>query len=303
MKAVVLHEYGPPQNLKYEDIADPKPADREVLVRIHAIGVNPIDWKIRSGAMKALFDIPFPAILGYDIAGVVTEVGKGVSEFAAGDRVFARTSNAYAELAVVKVDELAKVPENLDLTIAAALPVVSTTADQLVREQAEVKSGQTVLLTGALGSVGRFALYSALEQGANVIAGVRGKQIDEALSLGATQAIDIGDDRAIAALGPVDAVTDTIGGTLATKLLAQIKPGGVYVSVTGPPRDAAQYPQVRIKSFGSHSDTKAMAHYAEAIRNGKLALPIDSILPLAGASEAHEKGEKGGVGKIVLRPQ
>jgi NADPH:quinone reductase-like Zn-dependent oxidoreductase len=303
MKAVVLYEYGPPKNLKYEDFKDPKPNDGEVLVRVHAIGVNPIDWKIRSGALKGKFQVAFPAILGYDIAGVVSEVGKGVSNFTAGDRVFARTGSAYAELAVVKAEELAKVPEKLDLTVAAGLPVISTTADQLIREQAEVKSGQTILLTGALGSVGRLALFCALEQGAKVIAGVRKKQIDEARSLGAMKAIDISEDSSIAALGLLDAVTDTIGGALASKLLAQIKPGGIYASVVGPPQDSALHPQVRIKAFGSHADARAMTHYAEAIRDGKLALPIDAILPLAEASEAHEKGEKGGIGKILLRAQ
>src|ERR1700761_2700597 len=116
MKAVVLHQYGPPKNLKYEDFENPKANQGEVLVQVHAIGVNPIDWKIRSGAMKGQFSIDFPAILGYDIAGVVNEVGKGVTDFAVGDRVFARTGGAYAELAIVKAQELAKVPEGLDLT-------------------------------------------------------------------------------------------------------------------------------------------------------------------------------------------
>jgi NADPH:quinone reductase-like Zn-dependent oxidoreductase len=301
MKAVVLHEYGPPKNLKYEDFEDPKPKHGEVLVRVHAIGVNPIDWKIRSGAMKGQFSVAFPAILGYDIAGIVSQLGEGVNDFAVGDRVFARTGGAYAELAVVKAQELAKVPDKLDLTTAAALPVVSTTADQLISDQAEVKAGQTILLTGALGSVGRLALFRALELGANVIAGVRKRQIDEAKSLGATRAIDISEDGAIETLGLLDAVADTLGGALASKLLAQIKPGGIYASVVGPPQDSARHPQVRIKAFGSHADAKTITHYAEAIRDGKLALPIGTILPLAEAAEAHEKGEKGGIGKIVLQ--
>jgi NADPH:quinone reductase-like Zn-dependent oxidoreductase len=303
MKAVVLHAYGPPENLKYEDSADPKPSHGEVLVRVHAIGVNPIDWKLRSGVMKAQFQLVFPAILGYDIAGVVGEVAEGVSDFAVGDRVFARTGSAYAELAIVRAQELAKVPEKVDLTTAAALPVVSTTADQLIREQAEVKAGQTILLTGTLGSVGRLALFCALEQGAKVIAGVRRKHIEEAKSLGAVDVIDISDEREIAALGPLDAVADTIGGALASKLLAKVKPGGIYASVVGPPQDAARHPQVRVKAFGSHSDAKAMTRYAEAIRDGNLAFPIDVVIPLAEAAEAHEKGEKGGIGKILLRTQ
>jgi NADPH:quinone reductase-like Zn-dependent oxidoreductase len=223
-----------------------------------------------------------------------------VRDFAVGDRVFARTGGAYAELAVVKAQELAKAPEKLELTSAAALPVICTTADQLIREQAEVKAGQTILLTGASGSVGRLALFCALEQGAKVIAGVRKKHIDEAKALGAIDAIDIGDDRAIANLHGLDAVADTIGGALAAKLLPLIKPGGVFASIVGPPQDAALHPQVRIKAFGSHADAKAMTHYAEALRDGKLSLAIDAVLPLAEAARAHEKGEKGGVGKIVL---
>jgi len=299
MKAVVLHEYGPPKNLKYENFQDPKPGKGEVLVRVHAIGVNPIDWKVRSGAMKDIFPTPFPAILGYDIAGVVSELGEGVTGFGLGDRVFARTGGAYAELAVVKAEELAKIPEKVEFTTAAGLPVISTTADQLIREQAGVKTGQTILLTGASGSVGRLALYCALEQGAKVIAGVRKKHMDEALALGATKAVDIGDDSAITALGVVDAVADTLGGALASKLMARIKPGGVYASVVGPPQNAA--PRIQIKAFGSHADAAAMRRYAEAIRDGKLTLPIDVVLPLEEAAEAHEKGERGGVGKIVLQ--
>jgi NADPH:quinone reductase-like Zn-dependent oxidoreductase len=193
MKASVLHEYGPPSNLKYEDFPDPKPGPGEVLVRVHAAGVNPIDWKIRSGAMAKMYPTSFPAVLGYDIAGVVRETGEGVQGFAAGDQVFGRTSGAYAELAVIKAAELARVPAGLELTTAGGLGVVTTTAHQLIYEAVNVQPGQTLLLTGALGSVGRIALYAAKEAGAKVIAGVRKKHVEEALALGATAAIDIDD--------------------------------------------------------------------------------------------------------------
>jgi len=173
MKAVVLHEYGPAKNLVLEEVKAPQPGPGEVLVHIHAAGVNPIDWKIRSGAMAKMFSIDFPAILGYDMAGTVQEVGEGVIGFAPGDRVFARTQRTYAEFTVAKADELAKVPQDLELTTAAAIPVVATTGDQLIREQGRVQAGQSILLTGALGSVGRFALFTAIELGAKVIAGVR----------------------------------------------------------------------------------------------------------------------------------
>ena len=302
MKAVVLHAYGPAKNLVLEEVEAPKPGPGEVLVHIHAASVNPIDWKIRSGAMAKMFSIDFPAILGYDMAGTVREVGQGVTGFARGDRVFARTQHTYAEFTVAKADELAKVPEGLELTTAAAIPVVATTGDQLIRDQGGVRAGQSILLTGALGSVGRFALFTAVELGARVIAGVRKKQIDEALALGATAAIDLSDEAEIARLGTLDAVCDAVGGPLAPKLLGHIKPGGTYASVVGPPQGAALHPTVQVKVFGSHADAKAMAHLAEAVRDGKLKLPIDLVLPLGEARDAHAKGEKGGIGKIVLTP-
>jgi len=300
MKAVVLHAYGPPTNLKYEDFADPSPSPGEVLVRVHTAGVNPIDWKIRSGAMERFYEMPFPWIPGYDFAGTVQALGEGVTGFAVGDSVFGRTPNCYAELTTVKADELAKVPKGLDLTVAGALATPATTADQLIHEAAKAQSGQTILLTGALGSVGHIALFAAKEAGVKVIAGVRKQEIDKALALGATAAIDINDDAALSSLGLVDAVADALGGPLANKLIGHVKPGGNYGSLVGPLSDAALHPTVTVNAMSSHPDAKAMLHYAEAIRHGKLAFKIDLLLPLAQAAEAHARGEKGGIGKIVL---
>lgn len=302
MKAVVLHEYGPPSKLKYEDFPDPKPGPGEVLVSVKAISVNPIDWKMRSGAAKERFPVTFPGILGRDVAGLVREVGEGVTEFAAGDRVFALTRATYAELCVVKASELAKIPEGLDMTAASAVPLVSLTGDQLIRRATEVQRGQTILLTGAVGSVGRCALFAALEIGANVIAGVRKKQIDEAKSLGACEAIDIDDDAAIAKLGTVDGVADTVGGNIAPKLLAKVKPGGNYGSVLGPPKDAALHPTVNIKPMTAQPDPPTVVHYGEAVRDGKLKIPVEHVMPLREAAQAHTLAEKGGAGKIVLTP-
>jgi NADPH:quinone reductase-like Zn-dependent oxidoreductase len=300
MKAVVLHEYGPPSNLKYEDVPDPKPGPDEVLVRVHAASLNPIDWKIRSGAAKARFPIEFPYILGRDLAGIVQEAGADVLGFKQGDPVFALAWHTYAELCVVKASELAKIPEGLELTTAAAVPLVSVTGDQLMRDGAKAQAGQTILLTGALGSVGRIALFAALDIGAKVIAGVRKKQIDEALTLGAIAAIDLTEDDAIATLGLVDAVADTIGGETATKLIGKVKPGGNYGSVVGPPSNAALHPTVQVNAVMAHPDIKTYTLYGEAIVAGKLLLPIDRMMPLSEAAEAQAAGEKGGVGKIIL---
>jgi NADPH:quinone reductase-like Zn-dependent oxidoreductase len=302
MKAVVLYEYGPPSNLKYEDFPDPRPGPGEVLVAVRAAGVNPIDWKLRSGAAQKLYPLTFPAILGYDVAGTVRELGEGVKDFAIGDRVFAMTVATYAELCVVKAEELAKIPEGLDMTVAAAVPLVSITGDQLIRKGTVVQPGQTILLTGAVGNVGRCALFAAKEIGAKVIAGVRKSQIEEAKSLGATEAIDLSDDAAIARLGTVDGVADTVGGDIAPKLLAKIKPGGNYGSVLGPPKDAALHPTVNIRPIMSKANAATYIHYGEAIRDKKLSMPIDRIVPLSDAAAAQAAAEKGGVGKIILTP-
>ena len=300
MKAVVLHEYGSPSKLKYEDFPDPAPGSGEVLIRVQAVSLNPVDWKMRSGAAKEHFPVTFPGILGRDVAGIVREIGPDVQGFKAGDRVFALALATYAELCVVKAAELALIPEGIDITTAAAVPLVSLTGDQLIRRGANVQPGQTILLTGALGSVGRCALFAALEIGAKVIAGVRKKQMDEVLSLGAIAAIDLNDDKSIASLGIVDAVADTVDHEVATKLISKVKPGGIFASVLGPPSNAALHPTIQVNAIMATPDPKTVVHYAEAIRDGKLKLPIDRIMPLSDASEAQAIAEKGGVGKIIL---
>jgi NADPH:quinone reductase-like Zn-dependent oxidoreductase len=300
MKAIVLHAYGPASNLQYEDFPEPQPGPGEVLVRVHAVSINPIDWKMRSGAAKDRFPVEFPAILGRDLAGLVAGVGAGVTEFKEGDRVFAVANATYAELCVVKAAELSLIPEGLELTTAAAIPLVAITGDQLIRRACNVQPGETVLLTGALGSVGRCALFAALEIGAKVIAGVRKRQIEEALSLGATVAVDLDDDKALAALGVVDTIADTVDHDAAAKLLSHVKAGGTFGSVVGPPSNAALHPTIQIKPMMAVPDAAAVVHYGEAVRDGKLKLPIDRLIPLSEAAAGQTAAEKGGIGKVVL---
>jgi NADPH:quinone reductase-like Zn-dependent oxidoreductase len=259
---------------------------------------------MRSGAAKERFPVNFPVILGRDVAGLIRELGPDVdsikSGFKVGDRVFALAHATYAELCVVKVSDLALIPEGLDITTAAAIPLVSLTGDQLIRRAANVQPGQTIILTGALGSVGRCALFAALEIGAKVIAGVRKQQIEEAIALGATAAIDINDDKSIASVGIVDAVADTVNHDIAAKLIAKVKPGGIFGSVLGPPSNAALNPTVQVNAIMAVPDPRTVIHYAEAVRNGKLKLPIDRVMPLAEAGDAQAIAEKGGIGKIIL---
>ncbi len=299
MKAIVVHEYGGPEVLKFEEYPDPVAGPGEVLVRVAAASVNPIDYKRRAGLTKDFYPITFPGLIGVDIAGTVVKVGPGVEGFSVGDQVFAMADNTYAELCVVKASVLAKIPKGLDLIQAAALPLATTTGNQLLSATG-VKSGQTVMVVGAGGNVGRSAVFTAEQHGAAVIAGVLKRQMDEAKTVGTDQVVATDDDTAIANLPPLDAIADTVGGKTAEKLIAKVKPGGVFASVLGTPQNAAKYPSVKAVFVFSKFDRKTLEFMAEAVRDGKLVIPISRKLPLSEAAEAQTAAEKGGVGKILL---
>jgi NADPH:quinone reductase-like Zn-dependent oxidoreductase len=263
--------------------------------------VNPIDYKRRAGLTKDFYPIKFPGLMGVDIAGTVVRSGPGVEGFSVGDRVFAMADNTYAELCVVKADVLARVPKGLDLIEAAALPLVTTTGNQLA-SATQIKAGQTVLVAGAAGNVGRSAVFTAKQLGATVIAGVLKRQMEEAKGVGADHVIATDDDLEIANLPLLDAVADTVNGKTAEKLIAKVKPGGVYASVVGGPRNAAKYPSVKVAAVYSTADRKTLELMAEAVRDGKLVIPIGRKLPLSQAAEAQAAAEKGGIGKVLLLP-
>ena len=222
MKAIVVHQYGGPEVLKFEDYPDPAPGPGEVLVRIAATSVNPIDYKRRAGLTKDFYPMTFPGLIGVDLAGTVTKLGPGVEGFSVGDQVFAMADNTYAELCVVKAAVLAKVPKGLDLIQAAALPLVTVTGNQLLSATG-IQAGQTVLVVGAVGNVGRSAVFTAKDRGATVIAGVLQKQMDQAKTIGADQMVATDDDDVIASLSPLDAVADTVGGRTAGKMIAKVR--------------------------------------------------------------------------------
>jgi NADPH:quinone reductase-like Zn-dependent oxidoreductase len=171
MKAVVLHEYGGPEKLTFEDhVPEPQISGDTVLIASAAASVNPIDWKIRSGSRQKDFPLTFPAILGRDVSGVVRAVGANVKHFKPGDRVLALSNATYAELVAVDDSEATHIPDGVDRVEAAAIPLASLTDDQLVRQTVNVQKGQVVLITGALGAVGRAAVHSAKKIGAQVFA-------------------------------------------------------------------------------------------------------------------------------------
>jgi NADPH:quinone reductase-like Zn-dependent oxidoreductase len=302
MKAVRIHAYGGPEQLKYEDgVPEPQLTATSVLIKTAAASVNPIDWKIRSGARQKDFPQTLPAILGRDVSGIVHAVGAAVHNFKVGDPVAAFTTATYAELVGVEAALVTHLPDGVNLKDAAAIPLICLTGDQLVRVTTKVKAGETILVSGAVGSVGRAALHSAMKLGARVIAGVRTKQLGEAATLGAWSVVAIDDDAAIANLGPLDAVADTVGGDTAVKLLARIRDGGSfgYASVL-PEQARTQYPGVEIKRVLGRADPAKVREFADDVRDGKFILPIARRMPLSEAAEAHRLGEQGGVGKILL---
>jgi NADPH:quinone reductase-like Zn-dependent oxidoreductase len=302
MRAVVLHEYGGPEKLKFEDnVPEPQVNGSAVLIAAAAASVNPIDWKVRSGARQKDVSLSFPAILGRDVSGVVREVGPNVRHFKTGDRVLALSHATYAEFVAVDDSDVTHLPDGVDLAAAAAIPLISLTGDQLVRLATNVKKGQVVLITGALGSVGRAAVHSAKKIGAQVIAGVRANELDDARSLGVSDVLAIDDDKAIERFRLVDAIADTVGGEVAAKLIAKVRQSGSfgYTSVL-PESAAAQNPTVKITRVSARPDPSKVREFADDVRDGKFVLPIGRRMPLRDAAQAHVLGEKRGIGKILL---
>jgi NADPH:quinone reductase-like Zn-dependent oxidoreductase len=304
MRAVVLHEYGGPEKLKFEDdVPEPQISGSTVLIAAAAASVNPIDWKLRSGMRQKDSPLSFPAILGRDVSGIVRVVGANVKHFKAGDRVLALSNATYAELVAVDGSDVTHLPDGVDLADAAAIPLISLTGDQLVRLATNVKKGEVVLITGALGSVGRAAVHTAKKIGALVIAGVRGRELDDARSLGVSDVLAIDDDEAIEKFRLVDAIADTVGGNVAAKLIVKVKPGGSLGYTAFLPENAAsQNPAVKITRVLAKPDPSKVREFADDVRDGKFDLPIGRRMPLRDAAEAHVLAETGGIGKILLLP-
>jgi NADPH:quinone reductase-like Zn-dependent oxidoreductase len=302
VKAVRLYEYGGPENLKYEDdVPEPTISADSVLVESSATSVNPIDWKVRSGARQKDFPLKLPAILGLDVSGVVRAVGQNIRTFKPGDRVLALANATYAQFVVVEGSVLTHLPEGLNLIDSAAIPLVALTGDQLVRLVVRAQSGQTLLVSGALGSVGRAAVHTAKKLGATVIAGVRARQLPEARLLEVSDAVAIDDDAAIAKFSMVDSVADTVGGETAAKLFSKVRNGGNfgYASVI-PDGLSKSNPSVSITRVFARPDASKVREFADDVRDGKFLLPISRRLTLRDAAEAHTLVQRGGAGKIIL---
>ena len=303
MKAAVIHEYGPARLLRYEDYPDPIARSGEVVVKVAAAGVNPVDAIERTGGTKDWRPLQFPAVLGWDLSGTVVKLGDGVTNLAVGDKVCAWAYHTHAELCAAAANLFAKVPEGIDLLDAAAYPLVALTGSQLISAVSGIKPGDRVLVSGAAGSVARSAVYMAKKLGASkVVAGVRKRQLSQAASIGADETVAFDDDQAFARLPQFDIVANTVQGTTAAMLMGKVRTGGLFASVTGPPDNAKDYPSVVVKAFVSKQDAAMLGRLLDAIASGALRLSIDRRVALREAASAHEMVEKGGTGKIVLVP-
>jgi NADPH:quinone reductase-like Zn-dependent oxidoreductase len=300
MKAVVLKGYGGLDQLSYEDVETPKPGVGEVLVKVAATSLNPVDWKLRVGELKEVFPLQFPAILGRDLAGEVAELGSGVTSLKVGDRVMALANNTYAEYVVAKAEDLTRIPEGLTFERAAALPLVALTGAALFEQGVKLKGGQSLLVTGAVGGVGRTAAYVAGTHHVQVIAVVRASQLVEAESMGTLAVVALDDEQGLAKFQDIDGVADTVGHDVALSMLKHLRHGGMFASVVGIPKEIADY-DIRAEMVQVKPDAGRLAELAEDFAEGRFEIPIVKTLKLSEIREAHRLGEAGGLGgKIVL---
>jgi NADPH:quinone reductase-like Zn-dependent oxidoreductase len=297
MRAVVILETGDPAVLRYEEADRPEPAESEVLIRVHAASVNPMDWKYRRGFVEK----PLPAILGIDVSGTVeTSRADG---FAEGDEVFGlAASGAYAEYATASAAAIAKKPAGISHEQAAAIPVAGMTAWQALFDRGGLEGGQTALIAGAAGGVGHFAVQFAKHAGARVIGTGSSRNRDFVLGLGADEYVDYTQEDVAEAVSGVDLALDTVGGDTTASLVPAVREGGVLVTIAGaPPEEAARERGVRAELLVMSPDPGQLARIAELVAAGEVRVEIAEVLPLSEARRAHELSESGHVrGKIVL---
>jgi NADPH:quinone reductase-like Zn-dependent oxidoreductase len=297
MKAVVVHETGDPDVLRYEETDRPQPGDGEVLIRVHAASVNPADWKDRRGLM----DRPLPRVLGYDASGTVES--SRAEGFAEGDQVFGMlASGGYAEYATASAAMIAKKPEGVSHEQAAAIPVAGVSAWQALFDRAGLHSGQTALVAGAAGGVGHFAVQFAKVAGGRAIGTGSMRNRDFVLGLGADEYVDYGHEDVGEAVSDADVALDTVGGDTTASLLPALRQGGLLVTIAGsPPEEAARERGVRVELLINSPKPEQLTRIAELVAGGDVHVEIAEAMPLADAKRAHELSEGGHVrGKLVL---
>ena len=308
MKAVRFHAYGTPEVLVYEDAPKPEPAAGEVLVKVHATSVNPIDWKIRAGHLKGFRDYALPFILGWDVSGVVESAGPGVNGFKPGDEVYgfpdSSRNGAYAEYIAVNETKLARKPKSLDHIHAAAIPLAGLTAWQALFDTAGLTAGQKVLIQAAAGGVGHLAIQFAKIKGLYVAGTASGRNQEYLKQLGCYLPINYDTTRFEDVVHDFDAVVESMGGEVRTRSWKVLKKGGILVALIGPPpsEEDAKAHGVRASIIWGQANAGQLAEIAGLADAGKVRPEIVAVFPLRDAAKAHQMSETEHVrGKIVLQ--
>ncbi len=306
MKAVRIHEYGNSDVLQFEDAPVPSAKPNEVLIRVVAASVNPVDWKIREGYLKEMIAYEMPLTLGWDVSGVVESVGADVTRFKVGDAVYSRPdikrNGTYAEYVIVREDELAFKPQTISHAEAASLPLTGITAWEVLITTANVSAGQKVLIHAGSGGVGSLAIQLAKSRGAYVIATTSGKNSALVKSLGADQVIDYKKENFTDVLHDVDVVFDTLGGDVQESSWSVLKQNGILVSIVSPPSaDKAKELGVRSAFVFIEPSATILEQLAGLVDEGKVRPIVGAEFALKDIAKAHALSETGhSVGKIVL---
>jgi NADPH:quinone reductase-like Zn-dependent oxidoreductase len=307
MKAVRVHQYGGPEVLKYEEAPRPNPGPGEVLVRIRAAGVNPVDWKVREGHMREALAYRMPFVPGWDVSGVVEATGPNVTQLNTGDEVYGYPSvvrnGAYAEYAVVPEAELALKPRSVDHVEAASVPMAALTAWQGLFDAGDLRSDQKVLIHGGAGGVGSFAIQLARWRGAFITATASGRNQEFLRNLGADLTIDYEKSRFDRLVCDVDLVLDTVGGDTLRRSWKVLKKGGILVStVEAPDAGLAQVHDVRAALVDTQANPAQLAEIAGLVDAGMVRPIVEAVFPLNEARNAQELSQTGHArGKIVLK--
>jgi NADPH:quinone reductase-like Zn-dependent oxidoreductase len=303
MNAIVIHNFGGPEQLKYEKVAVPEPAKGEILVEINSIGINPYDWKFREGLFKAVNSEQISVIPGIEASGVISAIGAGVTKFIIGQEVYGHVRGSYAEYALTAENHLFHKPETISFEEAAAIPVGSQTAWSTLFDIAELRKGQTVLIHGGAGNVGMFAVQLAKWAGAKVITTVSSENVEFAKSLGADEVIDYSKNKFEELVNNVDVVLDTVGGQVQENSFKVLKKGGILVSIVSEPsKNLAEKYGVLAKTRFSGISKDGLSKIEELVEQKIIKPEIRKVFKLAEAAKAQELSRTGhGRGKIILK--
>lgn len=304
IQAIRIHNYGESDVLTLEAIAQPEPQPNEVLIRVQAAGVNPLDWKIRAGYMKEIFPMPLPFTPGMDVAGIVEAIGADVKALQVGQEVYGELRmGAYAQFATAPQEAIAPKPKTLDFVEAASVPMVAMTAYQGLFDHADLKPGQTVLIHAASGGVGMFAVQFAKWKGAHVIGTASAANAEFVRSLGADQVIDYNTTPFEQVVENVDVVLDTLGGDTQARSYSVVKPGGIMVSTSAPPdAQKAEERGIRAEMMNMKPSASLLEEIASLLDSGQVKTLVAQTFSLSEARQAQELSQGGHVrGKIVLQ--